>query len=231
MAAIDDYIRSLRNAFADWSDAEATRDRNARDLPPADFDARRDRYDRSVKEARQTIRDHLQTRVLRYGVHYDRHGSALDKFLDDAPYTSSAFIMTKYPAPGDDSDKAKTLQKIMDLVSQALRDAKLEPRIAKDATYHASTWDNVELHALGCCLGVAIAESHYLPEFNPNVAMEWGWMRAMGRPVIFLVEKDFKLRGDVEGLIREQFDWNDPEGTIPGAIENAIATVKKAGLL
>lgn len=229
MPVIDDYIRSLRNAFEDWLDAEATRERNARDLSPADFDSRRDRYDRSVKEAREAIKDHLVSQVLRYGVHYDRHGAALEKFFADGPYAKSAFIMTKYPDAKNPTANDQTLEKIIGLVATALEKAEMQPRVARDATYHASTWDNVELHALGCCLGVAIAESHYLPEFNPNVAMEWGWMRAMGRPVIFLVEKKFKLRGDVEGLIREEFDWNDPDGTIPAAVENAIATLKKAG--
>jgi hypothetical protein len=37
--------------------------------------------------------------------------------------------------------------------------------------------------------------------------MEWGWMRGMGRDVLYLVEKDFKKqRADRGGLI-DQSKW------------------------
>jgi hypothetical protein len=139
--------------------------------------------------------------------------------------------MTKYPDADDHGDQATKLESVIALVEDTLRAAGLVPRVARDALYHNSVWDNVELHALGCCIGVAIAESQYRPEFNPNVAMEWGWMRGMGRPVIFLVEKDFKLRADVEGAVRVSFDWKDPNETVPAAIKSAITAVKNSGLL
>ena len=51
--------------------------------------------------------------------------------------------------------------------------------------------------------GIAIVEDKYLPELNPNVAMEWGWMRGMGRNVLYLVEKDFKKqRAEFQDLLR-----------------------------
>lgn len=69
----------------------------------------------------------------------------------------------------------------LEAVIQAVRDA-VEgcgyiPRIARDNQYHPILWDNVELYLLGCRRGIAIVEDKYLPELNPNVAMEWGWMR------------------------------------------------------
>jgi hypothetical protein len=187
-----------------------------------------------LKEAREAIADYLDNHLLRYGRHVDRHGDSIKKFFAAGTYEKSAFIMTKYPE-GDalegDALEAKRLQKVIDLVSQAVAAAGLKPRIAKDANYHTTLWDNVELHALCCYLGVAIAESHYRADFSPNVAMEWGWMRAMGRPVIFLVEKDFKLRADMEGVIRQPFDWDAPDATVPKAIATGIETLRKAGRL
>jgi hypothetical protein len=65
---------------------------------------------------------------------------------------------------------------------------------------------------LGCKRGIAIVEDKYLPELNPNVAMEWGWMRGMGRNVLYLVEKEFKRqRADWGGLIEAPFDWANPK--------------------
>ena len=65
-----------------------------------------------------------------------------------------------------------------------------------------------------------MVEDCYKKEFNPNVAKELGWMRAMGRNVLFLIEKKFKhLRADWGGLLSEEFDWSAPDGSIKKAIE------------
>ena len=55
--------------------------------------------------------------------------------------------------------------------------------------YFDDVWSNVELYLLGCRYGIAIVEDRFKPELNPNVAMEWGWMRGLGKDVLFLVEK------------------------------------------
>jgi len=94
-------------------------------------------------------------------------------------------------------------------------------RIARDNEYHGLLWDNVELHLLGCKRGIAILEDKFLPELNPNVAMEWGWMRGMGRHVLYLVEKDFNSRrADWSGLIERQFEWANPVPGIKAAVED-----------
>jgi hypothetical protein len=49
--------------------------------------------------------------------------------------------------------------------------------------------------------------------------MEWGWMRGMGRNVLYLVEKDFKKkRADWNGLIEYPFDWMNPAPGVSQAI-------------
>jgi hypothetical protein len=56
---------------------------------------------------------------------------------------------------------------------------------------------------------VAIIENRYKQELNPNVALEWGWMRAMDKDVLFLLEKDFKqFRADILGFIPDTFSWD-----------------------
>jgi len=97
-------------------------------------------------------------------------------------------------------------------------------RIANEVHYHPILWDNVELYLLGCRRGIAIVEDKYLPELNPNVAMEWGWMRGMGRNVLYLVEKDFKKqRADWGGLIESPFDWTNPGSDIKAAVKAWLA--------
>lgn len=224
MPSLDEHISYLRQLFEDEKEAQNKLDLRARTMNQADFDDNRERYERPVREVRDAIARALQARVLRYGPHYDRHSTALKKFHAVSPYEKSAFIMTKYP---DGKDKQSgQLQKLIDLVAESLTNGGYEPRLADKKNYHNWIWDNVELQALGCCLGVAVVEDRYKSEFNPNVAMEWGWMHGMGRPVIFLVEKEFKhFRADVEGMIRQTFDWSILEETVPPAIAKGIKSL------
>jgi hypothetical protein len=81
-------------------------------------------------------------------------------------------------------------------------------------------WDNVELFLLACSKGIAIVESKYKQELNPNVSMEWGWMRGMDRDVLYLVEETFDLsRADWGGLIQDRFPWAAPAPAITRAVE------------
>ncbi len=91
--------------------------------------------------------------------------------------------------------------------------------------YHELLWDNVELYLLGCSRGIAILEDQYKSELNPNVAMEWGWMRGMGKEVLCLVEKRFNHpRADWSGLIEDYFSWENPEETINPIVQNWLKT-------
>jgi hypothetical protein len=126
--------------------------------------------------------------------------------------------MTKFPegtAPLD-----AQLQAVIDAVKAAVQQCGHVPRLASDATFHPLLWDNVELYLLGSRRAVAILESKYKPELNPNVAMEWGWMRGMGRDILPLVENDFAYqRADWGGLVEHRFAWADPVVSIGNAVK------------
>jgi hypothetical protein len=147
-----------------------------------------------------------------------RHRDMLSLFHRIAPYEKSVFIMTKFPEGNSKSDKE--LNKVIRAVSSAIKNCGFSPRVASQKDYHKLLWDNVELHLLGCGKGVAILEDRYKPELNPNVAMEWGWMRAMGKDVLCLVEDGFKhYRADVSGLIEYNFSWEKPANGTRNAIK------------
>jgi hypothetical protein len=135
-------------------------------------------------------------------------------------YRGSVFVMTKY------SDKKNPkldgeLETIIDLVKTAIMKCGFQPLLANDNELHEGLWQNVECHMLACSHGVAIVESKYKPELNPNIAMEWGWMRARRKPVLYLIEKDVEvLPADVTGLIQSRFDWLNPQADIPTLVTN-----------
>lgn len=149
--------------------------------------------------------------------HYARHSQFLESFGKKGPYDKSIFIMTKFPEGNQPVDQE--LRDVIKAVEDAITEAGYVPRIASAADFHQILWDNVELYLLGCCRGVAIVESKYRSELNPNVAMEWGWMRGMGRSVLYLVEDSFQLaRADWGGLIEYRFPWNNPKDKIREAV-------------
>ena len=84
--------------------------------------------------------------------------------------------MTKFP----EGDTAPDLQlkKVIASVEAGALASGYVPRIALEKPpFHPNLWNNVELYLLGSSRGIAILESKDKPELNPNVAMEWGWMR------------------------------------------------------
>jgi hypothetical protein len=125
--------------------------------------------------------------------------------------------MTKFPDNVNPQPADVALTKVITTVKDAITAAGFKPRIATpgETTYHPLLWDNVEMYLFGCRRAVAIIENKYKNELNPNVTMEWGWMRGMDKDVLYLVENEFSLvRADITGLIERRFPWDNPEADI-----------------
>src|SRR5262249_19097169 len=143
------------------------------------------------------------------------------------PYRMRVFIMTKYP-DGADAKLDAQLQTVINTVKDAVKAKAYMPYLASDKAWHHNVWENVEFYMLACARGIAIVEDRFNPKLNPNVAMEWGWMRAMKKPVLYLVEKGVpaaQIPTDLMGLIRSRFDWDNPEADIPRLIAENLPTL------
>jgi hypothetical protein len=76
---------------------------------------------------------------------------------------------------------------------------------------------------LGCSKGVAVLEDRAADEFNPNVAIEYGFMRALSRPTLLLADMAFRnVRANIVGILREPFDVTDIPGSVPPAIDKWV---------
>ena len=118
-------------------------------------------------------------RFMAYAPLIEKHRQLVDKaFQPGATCRGSVFIMTKYP-DGADMQRDTELQAVIDTVKDAVSGCGFHPSMANAADLHPNLWENVEVHMLACSRGIAIVESKFRPDLNPNVAMEWGWMRAM----------------------------------------------------
>ena len=219
MIDYDIALRALRSDIVKLAALEQERlDLNNSPYPAAMKDERdRDllvEIERRRKWLSQILHD-----LVDFPPYHVRHSKEIDKFHQIADFERSVFIMTKFVDPKKPTAEDAPLLAVIEAVCAAVVAAGATPRLASDARFHPLLWDNVELYLLGCRRGIAIVEDKVLPELNPNVAMEWGWMRGMGRDVLYLVEQDFKKqRADWGGLIEASFDWADPKPGVDAGV-------------
>ena len=186
-------------------------------LNPGDRINREEKIEAAIKQ-KESERIQVLRELVTYPPRYLPYGDLLNQFSTESNLEKSVFIMTKYP-DGKDAAKDAALQRVIDCVKAAVTSSGFHPRLANGRKYHANLWENVEVYLLGCARGIAIVEDRFNPKLNPNVAMEWGWMRAAGKPVLYLVEKDVTVfPADVDGLIKDRFEWDNPEPDIRSAI-------------
>lgn len=212
MPTIDNTIRVLESYFKSLASVSASLEKDSTDSYLVEAQA----------NMNNAIWNALE-KLLREPPHFLGYADVLKDFYRVAPYNKSVFIMTKFPE--GDSEDDKKLKRVIQVVKDSVQKSKFAPRIASDKPpYWETIWGNVEVHLLGCSRGIAIVEDRYRPEFNPNVALEWGWMRYMRKNVLYLREQRFsKERADMMGFIADEFIWDDPEGHIPLAVEDWLA--------
>jgi hypothetical protein len=154
------------------------------------------------------------------------HSHKLPVFNQDGngAFEDFVFIMTKFPDLKDKNPEGPRLSSVIGNVADAVKARGYKPRIASEKDYNRWLFGNVELFLCGCARGIAIVEDKYLPELNPNVAIEWGWMTGMGRDVLYLREQGFDhARADWTGLTNYTFDWNDPKPGIDSAVNKFLS--------
>lgn len=78
---------------------------------------------------------------------------------------------------------------------------------ADDKEYHEDLLPNILTYIYGCAIGIAVFERLETDDFNPNVALEVGYMLAMQKPVCLLKDRTLKaLHTDLVGKLYRPFD-------------------------
>jgi predicted nucleotide-binding protein len=76
---------------------------------------------------------------------------------------------------------------------------------------------------LGCSLGVAVSEDIEDRDFNPNVALELGFMLGRRKRCLILKEKRLpSMPTDVVGKLYKPFDQFDIDTTIVSQVERWV---------
>jgi len=221
--SLHDTLKGLQYLLRKQDEDEGERrDLNRSGLPPGmEEDHRRDLENRIRGYAGKSTA--LLETLVDFPPRHIRHFPKLTEFWAEGSFDRSVFIMTKFPDPKMAADRDKQLETLLQTIMATVKAQGYLPRIARGTNYHPGLWDNVELHLLGCRYGIAVVEDKYKDELNPNVAMEWGWMRAMDRKILFLLEEKFEnFRADLGDLLHEKFSWDDPASGVEPAIKGFL---------
>lgn len=120
-----------------------------------------------------------------------------------------AFIMMRF-------GKTKAHENIVSGINTAIEPFGITALRADTKQYHDDLFYNILTYIYGCGLGIAIFERIESEQFNPNVAMEVGYMFALRKPVCLLKERTLAtLQTDLIGKLYRSFDSLDPHATIP----------------
>ena len=130
----------------------------------------------------------------------------LDAFSVDHPqFDSNVFIAMRFRAD-------KQFIEIHASIKSRLAQYGLKGLRSDDKIYlpDGDLWSNICVYMMGCKLGVCVFEEIDEREFNPNVPLEYGFLRAINRQVLLLKDRRMpKLPSDMTGKLYRHFDTYD----------------------
>ena len=93
--------------------------------------------------------------------------------------------------------------------------------LARDKEFHDDLFPNILTYVHGCDFGIAVFERLKTDEFNPNVALEVGYMLGLKKQVLLLKDQTLRaLHTDLVGKLYREFDPQKPEETIPSQVDH-----------
>lgn len=140
--------------------------------------------------------------------------NSLQKFMQDhSDVRQTAFIMMKFGT-------TKAHEKIIHAIKSTLLKYGIVAMRADDKEYHDDLFPNVLTYVYGCNFGIAVFERLEAEEFNPNVSLEVGYMRALKKSVCLLKDQTIRtMQTDLLGKLYKSFDPQDPTESIPQELE------------
>jgi hypothetical protein len=150
-----------------------------------------------------------ESNVFSLPAHFAKYQPDVERFLKDGAFEDSVFVMMRFPdARTMSPDKLVMLEAIFKTIRDELARYGLNARRADDKTYATDRqlWDNLCVYMLGCKYGLAVLEDRSGDELNPNVTLEYGFMRALGRDAVLVKEHGFQhIRADLLATIPKEF--------------------------
>lgn len=141
---------------------------------------------------------------------YEHLVQSVRQCRNDYQYENSVFVMMKFPSQQMETEQANLLNRIYELIGIVLGSYGLKARRADKKQYEPDLWNNLCVYMLSCEFGLAVLEDRGANELNPNIALEYGFMKAMNKEVCLLREQNFKHdRADLIGKLVRSFRIDD----------------------
>lgn len=98
-------------------------------------------------------------------------------------------------------------EQIVTAIKEVLLAHGIEGLRADDMEYHPQLYLSLATYMHGCGFGIAVFERIETEEFNPNVALEVGYMQALKKDVCLLKDRTLKsLHADLFGMLFRELD-------------------------
>ncbi len=105
-------------------------------------------------------------------------------------------------------------------IKETVRSYGFEAKLARDMLFYGELWRNIEFFMKNSRYGIVIFERAMQPEFNPNVAVELGYMLGLGKYCLLLKEHSLPtLPTDVVGQLYESFEATNPKVSVSRSVE------------
>ncbi len=175
---------------------------------PADKRTMRDVARRISAATDEHIASRLREAAIDLPAGYQHLASAVLNCCDDTPFDKSVFVMMKFPSLSGMEPRAfRLLTDVWDVLRHELIRYGLTARRADQRAYVDQLWDNICVYMLGSRYGIAILEDRAASELNPNVTLEYGFMKALNRAAVLFRDVNFKHdRADLTGKLAKAFD-------------------------
>ena len=141
----------------------------------------------------------------------------LDRFFRDHPdYEHNVFVMMRFREEPHYVSLFEIIQRT--LSHHGLKALRVDMRSYPDDD---DLWANIVVYTMGCARVIAIFDDFEDRDFNPNVAIEYGFMRALNKRVLILKEQRMpRVPADVTGSRFRPFDMMRLEETVTRQVES-----------
>ncbi len=145
---------------------------------------------------------------------YEHYARFLKSFFADNPDVErNVFLMMRFRS-------GPQYEEIVRALRESLKEHGLNVIRADDKDYTGDLWENVCLHMLGSRYGIAVFEEIDQREFNPNIALELGFMMAQNKRCLILKDQRMpKMPTDIVGKLYREFDTYNIDESIRRSVE------------
>ena len=108
------------------------------------------------------------------------------------------------------------LNKVYEIIKDIFASKGYSAIRADEKEFTNDLWENVRVYLECCNVAVAVFDKNDQDNYNPNVAIEVGYMLSKGNKVCLLKDKKLpKLPSDLISKMYKEYDPDDVEGTLP----------------